>query len=326
MIRLGIFPRARPVLTIPNRNALLRIPGILNHRLQPSLTQKLAPTFSRHVFTSRFVESNPDDRYLEEVGHVFRGDRSYLGFMGRFMFTSVALSAVFLYSSVFAVLTATTVDSIAHLMQLYPAPVTAALVGVNVGLFALKRTVPFTAPFLVRFGYLRLDAMCTLRKVSSHVAPALAILGSTFSHRNGIHIMFNAYALYNLGSLIEASNGWPTILELYSVCIATGSIANLLLQRVHLPSLGASGVCMGMLSYLALCMPELQVSLFGIPYFSLSIQNGTLGIALWSVAALVRAWATKGRSLGNLDHAGHLGGLVGGVLLYLWQFNESVTR
>ncbi|KAK9491119.1 hypothetical protein V1508DRAFT_422870 [Lipomyces doorenjongii] len=282
-------------------------------------------TTRRKFFTNR--RPNNDDLFLYDYTKEYLSRRdsfvsqsrnpfySYSGFIVRFVATSALLSTGLLFASEWGYSYASKNEYLRNLMASSPSPVTTTLAATNVALFVAKRAIPNIAPFLVRHGYLRLDLMSRTRQISSPVSPASSILLSAFSHRDGMHIFMNAYAMYNLGSFIEMIYGPHAIFLLYAVCGSTGSIGSLLLQRTHLPTLGASAVCMGMLSFLSTMRPDLEVSMLGLPFIRMTMETATLGTAAWSVFGIARGFMGK---RGGIDHAGHLGGLIGGWFLANW--------
>ncbi|KAK9483714.1 hypothetical protein V1527DRAFT_472181 [Lipomyces starkeyi] len=311
-------------------------PSFILCRRSPVQRIRILPlsTTRRNFFTNR--RPNQDDLFLYDYTKEYLSRRdsfvsqsrnpfySYPGFVVRFVATSALLSAGLLFVSELGYNFAAKNEYLRNLMASSPSPVTTTLVATNVALFVVKRAIPSFTPFLVRHGYLRLDLMTRTRKISSPVSPASSILLSAFSHRDGMHIFMNAYAMYNLGSFIEMIYGPDAIFLLYAVCGSAGSIGSLLLQRTHLPTLGASAVCMGMLSFLSTMRPDLEVSMLGLPFIRMTMETATLGTAAWSVFGIARGVMGK---RGGIDHAGHLGGLMGGWLLAKWvQAKKSRTQ
>ncbi|KAK9461997.1 uncharacterized protein V1516DRAFT_673473 [Lipomyces oligophaga] len=306
-----------------------RLPPFQHHQHHPSTSPPSTPS-PPPPKPSPFEESNPDDAYLLSYDSLNESSPkpAYAVFLVRFILASVAMSAIFLYSSIFAVLAAYDHSPyLSSIMRSSPAPVTATLLAANVLLFGLKRGVPALTPALVRFGYLRLDILSATHRISTRLSPALSIFLSSFSHRNFPHILLNGVAFYSFGSYIEVLDGWPTLLILAAASISGSAIGSLVLQRAHAPSIGASGVCMGFLSYLAMRQPDMDLSIMFIPFIRLSIGMGTLGMTAWSVYGVARTWISRGTVSNMLDHGGHLGGLIMGYGVYKWQHgNEKPVR
>ncbi|KAK9469174.1 hypothetical protein V1512DRAFT_255665 [Lipomyces arxii] len=277
----------------------------------------------RHFFINR--SPNNDDQFIFDFTPDALQQRknrksksrnplyTWPGFILRFSTVSAVFSGGFFIISMYGFTVASENDYFRNLMLTSVAPVTTVLVSINVLLFVLKRTIPSLTPPLVRYGYLRLDIMAETRSIVTALTPPFSIFLASFSHRDAMHIFMNAFALYNLGAVIERIYGGGSILELYSVCSSTGVIGSLVLQRHHLPSLGASAVAFGMLSFLSETKADIVMSPLGLPMIQFNIQTVTLGSLAFTMFGVARG--LLGKKKGGADHAGHLGGLVGGYLL-----------
>jgi membrane associated rhomboid family serine protease len=98
--------------------------------------------------------------------------------------------------------------------------------------------------------------------------------------------------------------------------------AQLLTQR----SLGASGIIFGLFAIFACIAPSAQMSLIFLPGLSFSAYNGVIAMAV--IDALGTLAMLAGRSTG-LGHAAHLGGVLGGFILYdyvLKKYNRNVRE
>src|SRR5204862_6084639 len=73
------------------------------------------------------------------------------------------------------------------------------------------------------------------------------IVTAGFLHANFIHILFNMFALYVLGSLLEPGIGTPRFLGVYFVSLLAGSFGALLLTP-DATTVGASGAIFGLMS------------------------------------------------------------------------------
>jgi membrane associated rhomboid family serine protease len=124
------------------------------------------------------------------------------------------------------------------------------------------------------------------------------IVTAMFLHASLLHIGFNMYALWAIGRLVEQYLGTVRYIGLYFVSGLAGS-AGALIQTPHTPVLGASGAIFGILG--AMLVIEWQVT------GSLAGQAMTL-----VVINLVISFLIPGISWG-----GHVGGLIGGILVML---------
>jgi membrane associated rhomboid family serine protease len=123
-----------------------------------------------------------------------------------------------------------------------------------------------------------------------------------FLHANILHLGMNMFALWVLGSQLEAAVGRLRFGVVYGTALLAGSLGVMILSP-HEPTVGASGAIFGLLG-LALAAQRSQ----GVNVW----QSGLGGILLINLAF---TFGIPGISIG-----GHIGGLVGGylcgVLLY----------
>lgn len=124
------------------------------------------------------------------------------------------------------------------------------------------------------------------------------LVTSMFLHEGLLHIGFNMVALYLIGSPVEQYLGRARYIGLYFVSGLAGS-AGALVQAPHTPTLGASGAIFGILG--AMLIIEWQVT------------GRLAGNAMtWIVINLVISF-----SIPNISWGGHVGGLIGGILITL---------
>lgn len=122
---------------------------------------------------------------------------------------------------------------------------------------------------------------------------------SAFLHADFMHILFNMYALFALGKIVEEAMGRWRMILIYTVSAITGGY----MSYLYTPNVavGASGAIFGLLGAI------LIIALFGRqksmkPMFSRIMI--VLAINLFS-----------GFSSSNIDNFGHIGGLIGGVAI-----------
>jgi membrane associated rhomboid family serine protease len=124
------------------------------------------------------------------------------------------------------------------------------------------------------------------------------LVTSMFLHWSLLHIAFNMIALYSIGTVVEQYLGTARFVPLYLVSGLAGS-AGALLQAPVSPIAGASGAVFGILG--AMLVLEWNVT------------NRWAGQALtWIVINLAISFTVPGISWG-----GHVGGLIGGILITL---------
>jgi membrane associated rhomboid family serine protease len=174
------------------------------------------------------------------------------------------------------------------------APITKALIAINVAIFLVTasqsgsfsqpggnlyvRWVLF-GPLVVHGGWYRL-------------------VTAMFLHASIIHIGFNMYALWVIGTPVEQYLGRARYIGLYFVSGLAGSAGGLL-QAPHEPILGASGAIFGILG--AMLILEWQIT------------GRLAGNAMtWILINIVISF-----TIPNISWGGHIGGLIGGILITL---------
>jgi membrane associated rhomboid family serine protease len=122
------------------------------------------------------------------------------------------------------------------------------------------------------------------------------IITSGFLHENLLHIGFNMWVLYYLGTLLEPALGHVRFALIYAVSLLTGSLGALLVSP-HSLTVGASGAVFGLMGAAAVELRARQIPL---------MQSGVGGLILIN---LIISFTLPGISWG-----GHIGGLIGGAL------------
>jgi membrane associated rhomboid family serine protease len=125
------------------------------------------------------------------------------------------------------------------------------------------------------------------------------IVSSGFLHENLLHIGFNMWVLYYLGTILEPALGRVRFAAIYAVSLLCGSLGALLVSP-HAITVGASGAVFGVMGATAVEMRARQIPL---------MQSGVGGLI---VINLIISFTLSGISWG-----GHVGGLIGGALAAL---------
>jgi membrane associated rhomboid family serine protease len=118
---------------------------------------------------------------------------------------------------------------------------------------------------------------------------------SMFLHGSFLHILFNMFALWWLGSVVEQSLGAVRYLLLYVASGLAGS-TGAIISAPHAATVGASGAIFGLLGAL-LVLEYLQTGSFAGQAMTLIIINLALSFAI-----------------PNISIGGHIGGLIGGIV------------
>jgi membrane associated rhomboid family serine protease len=125
----------------------------------------------------------------------------------------------------------------------------------------------------------------------------------TLLHIGWIHLLLNGYALWILGKLLENIYGFDDFLIIYLISGLTGSIASWKFGASP-ASAGASGAIFGLLGA-AISLTIIKKE--GVPEQIRSRLAGPL--VFWTIVNLLLGFAIT-----NIDNAGHIGGMVGGLV------------
>ncbi|MDW8325235.1 MAG: rhomboid family intramembrane serine protease [Anaerolineales bacterium] len=122
-----------------------------------------------------------------------------------------------------------------------------------------------------------------------------------FLHGSLLHFFFNAYALYVLGSEMEAAYGAVRFLLLFFFAGITGVVASMLFSPF--PSVGASGAIFGLIGAEAVLL-----------YRNRRLLGERARAGLMNIVLIAALNLFIGLSPGSrIDNWGHFGGLLGGL-------------
>lgn len=177
--------------------------------------------------------------------------------------------------------------------------VTWVLIGANVGVFVLDTVLGGGAlgasgP-LLEAGFVSGDAVAA--------GEWWRILTSAFLHVNLFHILFNMWALFLFGPLLEQLYGRVEYLAIYLLCAAGGSVLTVLAAPQQ-PAVGASGAIFGLLGLAFAVSRRRHLALPRQTRMVLG-QVGTLLLINLAITFFVP----------GISITGHLGGLAVGVVL-----------
>lgn len=128
------------------------------------------------------------------------------------------------------------------------------------------------------------------------------LLTAIFLHVGFLHLLFNGYALYSLGPLIEILFGESRFLVIYFLSGLAGSVASYIMSQAI--SAGASGAIFGLTGALAFYLVRHRKML---GRFGQRARRNVLFVIFYNL--LLTLWGP------GIDVFGHLGGLTGGLVL-----------
>jgi rhomboid protease GluP len=138
------------------------------------------------------------------------------------------------------------------------------------------------------------------------------VLSATVLHGNVEHLVGNAVSLYILGMASEHAYGTRSMLFVYLASGVAGSLLSIAMGPG--PSVGASGAIFGLMGAVMV--------LFWKHHNELHVRDKRIGvvIAAWALFTLV-----IGVMVPMIDNAGHVGGLLGGIVT-VWAVRPKILR
>ena len=142
-------------------------------------------------------------------------------------------------------------------------------------------------------------------------AEKFRLFTSGFLHVDWMHLLFNMYALYLFGDIVAKILGTDDFVIIYIVSLLAGNLYSLIYHKdePYYSAVGASGAVSGILYSSILLYPAMELYLFFIP-IPIPGYVFALGYILYSIYGMKK-------QLGNIGHAAHLGGAIGGFAVTL---------
>jgi rhomboid protease GluP len=179
------------------------------------------------------------------------------------------------------------------------APVTPAIIGVNVTVFLLMLAAG--ASFVAGSGTVAVNFGANYGPLTWGGQP-WRLIASAFVHFGIVHIAFNMYALHYGGSWTERLYGSARFAVIYLLSALSGSVVSSCWDATRL-SAGASGAVFGVYGALLVLLLRRRGD---IPFDLLkSVRNGAISLCVYSLA--------MGAVLPTVDNSAHIGGLLGGA-------------
>ncbi|PYI01737.1 rhomboid family protein [Aspergillus sclerotiicarbonarius CBS 121057] len=199
------------------------------------------------------------------------------------------------------------------------AATTMAIVGINVGIFALWWFPPAWR-LLNRY----------LINVVANPNPPLRLVGSIFSHQYPMHLLWNMLCLGLLAPRFHDEIGRGEFLSLF---IASGVVGSFTTVAVHclraqwtVTSLGASGAVSGLVAAYCTLHADQNLHASFLPddwKKALSVPGWAIATTLVSLEILSLVLRRRFHSPAAVDHWGHLGGYLTGITWALFRKKET---
>lgn len=164
----------------------------------------------------------------------------------------------------------------------------------------------------------QLTNLLALYPYNSGVFEPYQLVTHMFAHGGFFHILFNMYALWMFGSVLERLWGAKKFLIFYFACGLVAGLAQMFLVS-NAPAIGASGAIMGLLAAFAYTFPNVEFFILPIPF---PIKAKYMA----AIYAAIDLFGGFSGSTDNVAHFAHLGGLVMGfILVILWNKPDKKT-
>ena len=169
---------------------------------------------------------------------------------------------------------------------------------------------------LERYGYSNITSMLALNSVTTGRFRFWQLFTYMFMHAGWSHILFNMFALWMFGYVLENFWGSRRFLVYYLVCGIGAGVCNLLVPGWGL-TVGASGAVYGILLAFGMMFPNERIYF----YFLIPIK------AKWFVIGFAALELLEGLFYADgLAHFAHLGGMLFGLLLILYWRKRPFSR
>lgn len=142
----------------------------------------------------------------------------------------------------------------------------------------------------------------------------IQLVTSMFSHMDTMHLFFNMFTLFSIGTAVEMVMKRRNFVILYLFSGLFGTTITWLFDPSTSPVLGASGALFGVIGAFAYFYPTAKLQMFFIP-IGIKARNLLIGVTAISLGLLVWNLVFPDKQiLGMISHFGHMAGLAGGYL------------
>ena len=161
----------------------------------------------------------------------------------------------------------------------------------------------------------RLTSTLALYSIDTGNFKPYQLITHMFAHGGFFHILFNMYALWLFGSVLERGWGAKRFLIFYFACGLAAGLAQMFLVPYG-SSIGASGAVMGLIAAFAYTYPNVEFFIIPIP-FPIKVKWLAVGYAVLDIFG-----GFSGSD--GIAHFAHLGGLVMGlILVIIWNKQDK---
>ena len=153
----------------------------------------------------------------------------------------------------------------------------------------------------------------------------LAMVTATLAHASWDHVIGNLFFFVSFSLIVETVlGGGLYALVFFAMALGIGTIDNLVhFDYESVPTLGLSGVVMGMMVLAAYFAPKVKVNYFYIVF----ILPGVMAFPLWAISAWYVAWNVVDhiywRDWSQVNYAAHLGGALVALVMAITVFREK---
>jgi membrane associated rhomboid family serine protease len=188
-------------------------------------------------------------------------------------------------------------------------PVVLNLIIINVIVFVAQMVFDST------FG---LTNILALYSYNSGLFEPYQLVTHMFAHGGFLHILFNMYALWLFGTVLERVWGPKKFLIFYLVCGLAAGVTEMFMVSGG-AAIGASGAIMGLLAAFAYTFPNTEFYILPFPF---PIKAKYMA----AIYAAIDLFGGFSGSTDNIAHFAHLGGLVMGfILVIIWNKTNKKT-
>jgi membrane associated rhomboid family serine protease len=175
----------------------------------------------------------------------------------------------------------------------------------------------FVVQLLFDGGEGKITNLLALNPYDSKYFKPYQLVTHMFTHGGFGHILFNMFALWSFGSLLERVWGPKKFLIFFLACGLAAAVAHLFLTNNA--AIGASGAVMGLLGAYAYLFPNTELFIFPIP-FPIKAKWAIVGIAAIDLFGGVYPTGSQ------IAHFAHLGGIAMGlILVIIWNKGNKKT-